>query len=273
MKDNVANNKTVYTYEITDTGGTHGPDRLTDAITNASGGTGALVDKYHYDYDKNGNIKEADQHRSGAGARGQDELRLQRGQPAAAGSTPAPHRTSCNSTPTGGETYRYDLNGNQTIGTGGRTYTYNAKNQTSAIGATSLTYIGDSQYELTGIGSTSLENNPLGVGISTTSGTSTYYVREPNGAPICDQDWARHAGLLHHRPARLRHRTDQRKHASQQLPLPALRRPGQQRCHRDQPAEVRRRARHRPWRLPLRRPLLRPRRRAVDADRSDRPGG
>jgi RHS repeat-associated protein len=93
---------------------------------------------------------------------------------------------SCSSSPSGSTTFTFDANGNETGNSGGSSFSYNAKNQTTAItfGGTTLsplTYSGSDQTQRTAVGATILDNGQSGVAISTTSGISTYYLRDTNG--------------------------------------------------------------------------------------------
>ena len=64
-----------------------------------------------------------------------------------------------------GSSYGYDANGNQTSGPGGASFSYNAKNQTTAMTDNSqtlnpLTYAGVGQAERTVAGSTAFTSTP-----------------------------------------------------------------------------------------------------------------
>ncbi len=88
-----------------------------------------------------------------------------------------------------GVTYAYDGNGNETSTSSGASFTYNVKNQTTAItrnGITlsPLTYADADQTERTVVGSTTLANGPLGPMLAKSGGTSTYYLRDSRGQLI-----------------------------------------------------------------------------------------
>ena len=163
-------NKTTYTYDPL--------DRLKGATTRTSGA--ALVDDYQYEYDAASN-------------RTKQTVQIGSGTPAVTtfaynqlsqlcwkvGGTSA---ADCSTTPAGATSYGYDLNGNQT--SGGRSYGYNSKDQTTAINGAALTYLGLDQNELTGIGSDTFQNNGMGVA-EQTSGSSTYrFRRDPSGTLV-----------------------------------------------------------------------------------------
>jgi YD repeat-containing protein len=181
------NNLTVYGYENSDAGGTSGPDRLIRARTAAAGGAGALVDDFKYEYDKSGNLaKQTVQ--VGAATAQTTTLAYDEGNQLCWTSPGTPATTACGSPPAGAAIYLYDSNGNLLSGAG-RTYAYNAKNQTTSItpsggSATPLKYFGQAQNELTGIGATTLQNNALGVGVQTTGGTATSFTRDNAGTLI-----------------------------------------------------------------------------------------
>jgi RHS repeat-associated protein len=93
---------------------------------------------------------------------------------------------ACSSAPTGSVTYSFDANGNETASSSSDSLSYNSKNQTTSIthgGTTlsSLTYADAAQTQRTVAGSTEYANTPLGVQVSTISGTSTYYTHDSNG--------------------------------------------------------------------------------------------
>ncbi len=95
---------------------------------------------------------------------------------------------SCSSPPSGASSYSYDTDGNQTSNGAGTTMTYNALGQmtseTVSGTATTFAYDGDNQNELITDGSTSLHNDILGVGSTTTSSGTTYYTRTIDGTKI-----------------------------------------------------------------------------------------
>jgi RHS repeat-associated protein len=89
----------------------------------------------------------------------------------------------------GVSSYSYDRNGNETGTSTGDSFSYNAKNQTTAIthGGTTLSglsYADADQTQRTAAGATSFANSPLGVMIAKTGGSSTYFVRDNQGQII-----------------------------------------------------------------------------------------
>jgi RHS repeat-associated protein len=92
----------------------------------------------------------------------------------------------CATTPTGATTYSFDANGNLSGTSAGASFSYNGKNQTTAItnGGTTLSAIAYSdggQQQRIAAGSKTFDNGGGGVDISTTSGASTYYLRDNQG--------------------------------------------------------------------------------------------
>jgi RHS repeat-associated protein len=93
----------------------------------------------------------------------------------------------CGTTPTGAVTYAYDADGNQTTSSAGETNTYNTVNQTASMTAptggtaVSMAYTGTDNTQRTTAGSTTFTTSTLGVATSTTSGTTTYFTRDPAG--------------------------------------------------------------------------------------------
>src|SRR5579884_478871 len=74
-------------------------------------------------------------------------------------------------------TYSYDADGNLMASTPGQSYTYNIKNQTTAIGSDNYTYSGATQDERVQINSTSYVYSLLGLSSQTDSSGTTYYTR------------------------------------------------------------------------------------------------
>ena len=99
-------------------------------------------------------------------------------------------------TPSGGSpiNYTYDLNGNLTSvsGSGGASYTYNAKNQTTAIGSTTFDYTGATQTERTqetnSNGTVNFVNSGLGLSSKANTSGSIYYTRCSCGQLIGDRE-------------------------------------------------------------------------------------
>jgi RHS repeat-associated protein len=82
--------------------------------------------------------------------------------------------------------YTYDNSGQETSSPQLSNLTENAKDQTTAVtpsgsSAEALTYNGTGQFLLTGDGSTAITTGPVGLDSSTTAGTTTYYVFDPQG--------------------------------------------------------------------------------------------
>jgi RHS repeat-associated protein len=108
--------------------------------------------------------------------------------------------TACATPPTGATTYTFDNVGNlSTSATPTSSYTYNTKNQTTAItnnGVTlsAMAYADLGQTERTsvtqGANTSTLLSSPLGVDKTTTGATSTYVVRDPDGHLIGYKDGA-----------------------------------------------------------------------------------
>jgi RHS repeat-associated protein len=82
--------------------------------------------------------------------------------------------------------YTYDGNGNETATSSGDSFSYNAKNQTTAFThgvatVSGLSYADADQTQRTAVGQTTFANSPLGVMIAKNGGVSTYYVRDNHG--------------------------------------------------------------------------------------------
>jgi RHS repeat-associated protein len=150
QNDPLANATTTYTYDRF--------DRLTDAVKPGS--------NLEYDYDLNGNRT----------------VERVNGTP-----TSYSYNSANELTQRGSTTFNYDANGNLTSSSTGDSYTYNLKNQTTAmtVGGVTLSplvYADFDQTERTQAGSTTFAASSLGLGISKT-GTSQpiYYLRDNNG--------------------------------------------------------------------------------------------
>jgi RHS repeat-associated protein len=164
--DAVANNTYSYSYDVL--------NRLTAANVTAGSGT-----SYSYTYDSNGNRtrQTAGSTTTSYAYNAANEICW-----AYSGSS----SNACSSAPTGAVTYSFDANGNETASSSSDSLSYNSKNQTTSIthGGTTLsglTYADAAQTQRTVAGSTEFANTPLGVQVSTTSGTSTYYTHDSNG--------------------------------------------------------------------------------------------
>src|SRR5260370_27509021 len=80
-----------------------------------------------------------------------------------------------------GVSYSYDANGNLTsISAGNEAFTYNAKNQTTAINGIPMTYSGTDQNQRVQAGGTSDVNAPVGISQASSKRT-TYYTRDNRG--------------------------------------------------------------------------------------------
>jgi RHS repeat-associated protein len=154
--DGVASKVVAYTYDAS--------NRLTRAQT-TSGGT----DDHQYGYDANGN---------------RTSLTVNGGTTTTYGFNEANQLTSgAPTTPT------FDGAGNETKGPDNRTAAYNSKGQTSSItpsGGTALnfTYADADSTERTAAGATTYADTPLGIGMSRTGGTNTYYTRDDDGTLV-----------------------------------------------------------------------------------------
>jgi RHS repeat-associated protein len=104
---------------------------------------------------------------------------------------------ACSSAPTGATTYTFDSNGNETASSSSDSFSYNSKNQTTSIthgGTTlsSLAYSGGDQTNRTAAGSTTFGNAASATQIATTSGSSTYYLRDAQGNLIGEKIGSNH---------------------------------------------------------------------------------
>jgi RHS repeat-associated protein len=74
--------------------------------------------------------------------------------------------------------------GNRTGATGSHNMTYNNADQGTAVDGNTIDYADQGNDLVVGVNSTLLSNGPLGVTAETTSGGTTYYTRDPEGALI-----------------------------------------------------------------------------------------
>jgi RHS repeat-associated protein len=74
-------------------------------------------------------------------------------------------------------TYSYDSNGNLTGSSNSQSYSYNTKNQTTAIDGNSYTYSGPDQTERVQLNSTTDAYSGLGLSYESTNSGTTYYTR------------------------------------------------------------------------------------------------
>jgi RHS repeat-associated protein len=171
----LAGNTTTYTYTDTTTGDDVG--RLWKAVTRNSGGT--ITTQYDYTYDPAGNRTTRVKTDSGGTTTTTYKYNNDNQLCWAYTGTSA---NTCGSPPSGATTFTYDANGNQLTGGAGGTKVYNIFDRLSSLGGTSLATLSVDNTELVGIGaSTTLQNNQLGLSRQTLSGTTTAYVRQPDG--------------------------------------------------------------------------------------------
>ncbi len=175
--DAVANNTYTYTYDTS--------NRLTHANVTSGSGT-----SYTYAYDSTGNLtsKTAGSTTSSYAYNAVGQLCW-----AYTGSS----SNACSSAPTGSTTYTFDSNGNETASSSSDSFSYNSKNQTTSIthgGTTlsSLAYSGGDQTNRTTAGSTTFGDGPSGTQIATSSGSSTYYLRDSLGNLIGEKIGSNH---------------------------------------------------------------------------------
>src|SRR6266851_4798630 len=74
-------------------------------------------------------------------------------------------------------TYSYDGNGNLTGYTGGPSFTYNTKNQTTNIGSDAYTYSGADQQDRVKVNTDTFVYTGLGLSARTDAGGTTHFVR------------------------------------------------------------------------------------------------
>ena len=107
----------------------------------------------------------------------------------------------CASAPTGAATYSFDSDGNETANSAGASFSYNTKNQTNSItyGGTTLsglTYTDQGQDNRISAGSTTFDNSTSGTAISTTAGSSTYYLTNGQGTVLGERMGSAHYYFL-----------------------------------------------------------------------------
>jgi RHS repeat-associated protein len=108
---------------------------------------------------------------------------------------------TCSSAPSGATTYSFDADGNETASSAGDSFSYNTKNQTTSIthGGTTLSglsYTGQGQNNRTSAGSTTFDNSTSGTAVSTTSGSSTYYLYDNQGDVLGERIGSNHYYFL-----------------------------------------------------------------------------
>ena len=179
--DAVASNTYAYAYNPS--------NELTAATVTSGSGT-----SYAYTYDADGNMltKTAGSATTTYAYNTADELCW-----AYAGASSNP----CSSAPTGAATYSFDSDGNETANSAGASFSYNTKNQTTSItyGGTTLsglTYTDQGQDNRISAGSTTFDNSSSGTAISTTSGSSTYYLTNGQGAVLGERIGSAHYYFL-----------------------------------------------------------------------------
>jgi RHS repeat-associated protein len=150
-----------------------------EQLTSASTGTGSTSQSYTYDKDGNLTIEDLGGTTHTMAYNSADQLCW-----AFVGTS----TNACASAPTGSNTYTYDADGNQTASSGGLALSYNPINQATSMtnlsggSATSMTYTGINSALRTAAGSTTFTNNTFGAATSTTSGTTLYFTRDPDGS-------------------------------------------------------------------------------------------
>lgn len=179
--DAVAANTYTYSYDSL--------GRLTAASVTSGSGT-----SFSYSYDSDGNMlsRTAGSATTSYGYNSADELCW-----AYAGAS----SNACASTPTGATTYSFDSDGNETGSSAGASFSYNSKNQTTSItyGGTTLAnlaYSGDGQGDRIAAGSATFDNSLAGAAISTTSGSSTYYLYDDQGNVLGERIGSAHYYFL-----------------------------------------------------------------------------
>ena len=179
--DAVASNTYAYSYNAAN-------DLTAAAVTSGSGTS------YSYSYDADGNMltKTAGSATTTYAYNGADQLCW-----AYAGASSNP----CSSAPTGATTYSFDSDGNETGSSAGASFSYNTKNQTTSItyGGTTLsglTYTDQGQDNRISAGSTTFDNSSSGTAISTTGGSSTYYLTNGQGTVLGERIGSAHYYFL-----------------------------------------------------------------------------
>ncbi|MGA8014861.1 MAG: RHS repeat-associated core domain-containing protein, partial [Candidatus Dormiibacterota bacterium] len=179
--DAVASNTYTYSYSSLN-------DLTAAAVTSGSGSS------YSYSYDADGNMltKTAGLTTTTYAYNAGDELCW-----AYTGTS----SNGCSSAPTGATTYSFDADGNETGSSAGASFSYNTKSQTTSItygGTTlsSLAYTDQGQDERISAGSTTFDNSTNATAISTTSGTSTYYLYDDQGGVLGERIGSNHYYFL-----------------------------------------------------------------------------
>jgi RHS repeat-associated protein len=168
------NNTTTFTYDAL--------KRLQQAQTKNSGGT--VTDDRTYTYDPVGNMTKfvANASTTSYGFNAANEMCW-----SVAGSS----TNACASPPAGSTTYNYDGNGNQISSSGGIAFTYNSKNQATAImNGTAASYAGSSQDEQVTLGSHAFAYSELGLDVERVSGSTPFYYTRDDGGLIMSQQSA-----------------------------------------------------------------------------------
>lgn len=177
--EDVNNNTTTYSYDNL--------QRLTEAETMASGSITASRE-YQYAYNGDGDLLQQALTGSAVTAATTTYKYNAGNEICWADPTNYTGSDTCSTTPSGGYTYSYDADGNQTSNGNGLTQTYNALNQmTSATVGSSTTdqsYISSGQDDLTVDGANTLTNSNLGVDASASGANTTYFTHTPQGQVI-----------------------------------------------------------------------------------------
>jgi RHS repeat-associated protein len=179
--DAVASNTYTYSYNAA--------NELTAAAVTSGTGT-----SYSYTYDADGNMmsKTAGSATTAYAYNSADQLCW-----AYAGASSNP----CSSAPTGATTYSFDSDGNQTGSSAGVSFSYDTKDQTTSTtyGGTTLSglsYTDQGQDNRTSVGSTTFDNSTSGTAISTTAGSSTYYLTNGQGTVLGERTGSAHYYFL-----------------------------------------------------------------------------
>ena len=179
--DAVASNTYAYAYNPS--------NELTAATVTSGSGT-----SYAYTYDADGNMltKTAGSATTTYAYNTADELCW-----AYAGASSNP----CSSAPTGATTYSFDSDGNETGSSAGAFFSYNTKEQTTSItyGGTTLsglTYTDQGQDNRISAASTTFDDSISGTAISTTAGSSTYYLTSGQGTVLGERIGSAHYYFL-----------------------------------------------------------------------------
>ncbi len=152
--------------QSTQTAWAYGYDSQNRLITANKTDAGNLLRDYDYSYDAAGNRTK--------------DIFAKSGQPTVTNTyTYAPGNELLTKQLQGGATttYSYDGNGNLTGSTGGPSFTYNSKNQTTNIGSDSYTYSGADQQDRVQVNTDTFVYTGLGLSVRTDASGTTHFVR------------------------------------------------------------------------------------------------